>query len=88
MKEKFLFFLLLISLGICAKPYEHSFGLSAGMFNGVSHKILIKENLAMQTDLGVHLSVWDGELLGTFEINPNIMYQKVITFPYFFILIQ
>ncbi len=74
MKRRIFYFLLLIPLGVCAKPYDHSLGLSAGNFNGLSYKRLATEHFAIQADMGVHLTLFD-RLYGTFEINPNLMYQ-------------
>lgn len=75
MKKLFLCSLLLITLGVCARPYDHSLGISGGMFNGVSYKALVGEHLAVQTDLGVHLTIFDNVNL-SFMANPMLMYQS------------
>lgn len=74
MKKIFLFSLLLFSLGVFAKPYHHSLGVSMGNFDGFSWKVLATEHFAVQTDCGFHLTVYD-DLYGTFLVNPNFMYQ-------------
>lgn len=74
MKKFILFSMLLLSLGVFAKPYHHSLGISAGSFNGLSWKVLVKEHFAVQTDVGVHLTVFD-YVYGSFVIQPMFMYQ-------------
>jgi len=74
MKKIILFSMLLLSIGAFAKPYHHSLGFSAGSFNGLSWKVLVKEHFAVQTDVGAHLTVFDYSY-GAFVINPNFLYQ-------------
>lgn len=69
--------LLLISMGVMAKPYDHSLGFVGGSFNGFSYKTLPLEHFAVQTDAGVHFTIY-GELLSVFEVNPMFMYQGTI----------
>ena len=72
-----------------AQDYNQSVGLVVGSLNGLSYKKFIKENVAVQTDLAFGLvatraSVYHGgEYLGsggehfwTFQLQPNLYYQK------------
>lgn len=74
MRKFFLFALLLLTLGVSARPYDHSLGFVGGNFNGFSYKYLSPKNFAIQTDLGVEVTVFDG-LYGIFKVNPMAMYQ-------------
>jgi len=47
---------LLASVAVCANPYEHSVGVSAGGFNGLSYKLWKSNNFAFQFDAGVRAS--------------------------------
>lgn len=77
MKKNFLCLLLLISMGVMAKPYDHSLGFVGGSFNGFSYKTLPLEHFAVQTDAGVHFTIYGG-VLSVFEVNPMFMYQGTI----------
>ena len=79
MKKNFLCLLLLISMGVMAKPYDHSLGFVGGSFNGFSYKTLPLEHFAVQTDAGVHFTIYGG-LLSVFEVNPMFMYQGTMGF--------
>lgn len=70
--------LLLISMGVMAKPYDHSLGFVGGSFNGFSYKTLPLEHFAVQTDVGVHFTVSEGLFLSVFDVNPMFMYQGTI----------
>lgn len=74
MRKTLLFLLLLLSMGICAKPYDHSLGVSMGFFDGASYKVLVTDHFAVQTDVGFHLTIFD-DVYGTFIVNPMFMYQ-------------
>lgn len=74
MKKNFLFLLLLLPLGVFAKPYTHSLGVSMGNSSGLSYKTLVTEHFAVQTDVGFHITVFD-YVYGSFTINPMLMYQ-------------
>lgn len=72
---------------VAQQPYKHSIGLSVGSFEGVSYKVFLTDEVALQTDLGfrmlstqagskgyvAHVGFW------TFEANPNALYQANIT---------
>ena len=77
MRKIFLCTLLLLSIGVFSKPYDHSLGVSMGTNDGLSYKTLLTENFAVQTDVGFHLTVFDG-LFGMFTVNPMFMYQGVM----------
>ena len=66
--------MLLLSLGVFAKPYDHSLGFCGGNFNGFSYKTLAKEHFAFQMDLGVEITVFE-DVYGIFKVNPLFMYQ-------------
>ena len=72
-----------------AQDYNQSAGLVVGSLNGLSYKKFVKENVAVQTDLAFGLvatqasAYYGGEYLGsggehfwTFQLQPNLYYQK------------
>ena len=75
MKKILLFSLLLLSMGVFAEsPYKHTIGFSAGSMNALSHKVLFN-HFAVQTDAGCEITLFDGNTMGIFKINPMFMYQ-------------
>lgn len=74
MKKFFLLGLLFLSLGVFAKPYRHSLGVSMGNFDGFSWKVLPTRHFAVQTDFGFHITAYD-KVYGMFLVNPNFMFQ-------------
>ena len=65
-------------------PYKHSIGVTAGTLNAVSYKTFFSDNIAFQADLGYKCIVTSGQhanniFVQSFELNPNIMYEKDIT---------
>ncbi|MCQ2343245.1 MAG: hypothetical protein MJZ75_07170 [Paludibacteraceae bacterium] len=52
--------LLLVSVSMSAAEYEHSIGVSAGGFNGLSFKEKVTEHFAVTLDIGVKVSQTKG----------------------------
>ncbi len=69
------------------KPYKHSVGLSVGSFEGVSYKVFLTNEVALQADLGFRMlrtqvgghGYSGADSFYTFEVNPNALYQSSIT---------
>lgn len=90
MKKVFLLITLLSIgiLGLFAKDYKNSAGVIVGSFNGLSYKTFVSDNFAIQADLGFGFISTRGTIkfdgfkysgkedAWTFQINPNIYYQK------------
>jgi len=79
-----LFMLTSVSM-VNAQNYKYSIGAVVGTMDGASFKMFFSENLALQADLafkytvpGVSRNSWVGSI-NTFELNPNLLYQKNIT---------
>ncbi len=90
MKKLFLLLSLMATISISAQSYKHSFGILAGSYNGLSYKILVSKNFAIQADLGVGFLSAPGSYFSAqgfiqasedswnFYTNPNFSYQKSI----------
>lgn len=78
-------FIVIATLSAQAQaPYKHSIGVVTGNLNGVSYKTFLSDHLALQADLGYKCIVTSGQhannvFVQSFELNPNIMYEKNIT---------
>lgn len=67
--------LLVFSFSLSAQaPYKHSVGLTLGSAVGISYKNFLKDNLALDINLGYHVTYFKGRC-HTFEVNPNIEYE-------------
>ncbi len=67
--------LLVFSFSLSAQaPYKHSVGLTLGSADGISYKNFLKDNLALDINLGYHVTYFKGRC-HTFEVNPNIEYE-------------
>ena len=86
MKKVILLFVAVI-MSVSMIAQRHELGVVAGGLNGISHKYWFSENLAVQTDLAIGLTVAPGAVYmnGTnygsgsnpqydFTLNPNVAY--------------
>ena len=92
MKKIILLFasIMLSTTCIYSQEYKNSIGIVAGSLNGLSYKTFVKENVAVQTDLAFGLLATRGtvyyagyafsgeEHVWTFQLQPNVYYQKNI----------
>ena len=70
-----------------AQNYKYGIGAVVGTMDGVSFKMFLSENLALQADLAYKYVVRTARAEGfrlsyglhTFELNPNLVYQRNIT---------
>lgn len=95
MKKIFIFLsmTLIATTSLFAQAYKQSIGAVVGGLNGVSYKYFVKENVAIQADLGVGLTYATGVLhldhvgwalegeasLMSLQVQPNAYYQNTIT---------
>jgi outer membrane protein OmpA-like peptidoglycan-associated protein len=57
-------------------PYKTGIGVIVGSINGLSFKTFFSPSLALQADLGMHLTTYS---YASLSINPNLVFQKNIT---------